>query len=182
MEQLNFNSNSTTEWRNVKNFYHELFWEEVHAKVHKDIKIMMQDQINKEFNMQIGAEKYQRAATREGKRNGYRPRTYEMLGGHIANLKIPRARKLDIRFSVFSLWERVQSKVLNAMVVAYLLGKSSRAAQDIIESFGQSRFSRSYLQRLVKNFEVRLKRYQQRTIQKQYPYIFIDGMLSLIHI
>lgn len=181
MEQLNFNSNSTTEWRNVKSFYHEIFWEEVHAKVHKDIKIMMQDQINEEFNMQIGAEKYQRAATREGKRNGYRPRTYEMLGGHIANLKIPRTRKLDIRFSVFNLWERVQSKVLNAMVTAYLLGKSSAAAQDIIESFGQSRFSRSYLQRLVKNFEVRLKRYQQRTIQKQYPYIFIDGMRVKVH-
>jgi len=162
-------------------FINEIFWEEVHAKVHKDIRIMMQDQINEEFDMQIGARRYERTSLRQDKRIGYRPRTYEMLGGHIANLKIPRARKLDIRFSVFSLWERVQSKVLNAMVVAYLLGKSSRAAQDIIESFGQSRFSRSYLQRLVKNFELRLKRYQQRKIQKHYPYIFIDGMVVRVH-
>ena len=176
MQQLNFKGNSTTEWKNVQHFYHEIFWEEIHAKIHKDIKTMMQDQINEEFNMQIGAKRYERTISRRDKRIGYRPRTYEMLGGHIADLKIPRARKLDIRFTVFDMWERVQSKVLNAMLIAYLLGKSSTTAQDIIESFGQSRFSRSYLQRLVKNFEIRLKRYQERKINKNYPYVFIDGM------
>jgi len=176
MKQLSFNENSTTEWKNVQHFYHDMFWDEIHAKVSRDIKKMLQDQIYEEFDMQIGAKRYERTDTRQDKRIGYRPRTYEVLGHHITGLKIPRARKLDIRFTVFDMWERVQSKVLNAMVTAYLLGKSSTTAQDIIESFGQSRFSRSYLQRLVKNFEIRLKRYQERKINKNYPYVFIDGM------
>ena len=181
MQQLNFNSNSTTEWKKVKDFYHNMFWDEIHAKVHKDIKCMLQDQINEEFNMQIGAKRYERTDTRQDKRIGYRPRSYEVLGHHITGLKIPRARKLDIRFTVFDMWERVQSKVLNAMLTAYLLGKSSTTAQDIIEAFGQSRFSRSYLQRLVKNFELRLKRYHNRKIKKYYPYIFIDGMAVKVY-
>ena len=107
MKQLSFNGNSITEWRKCKEFYHEIFWDEIHAKVHKDIKTIMQSQINEEFDMQIGAKRYERTDTRCDKRIGYMPRTYEMLGGHIANLKIPRARKLDIRFSVFNVWERV---------------------------------------------------------------------------
>lgn len=181
MQQLNFKGYSSTEWKNVKNFYHNMFWDEIHAKVGRDIKKMLQDQIYEEFDMQIGAKRYERTDTRQDKRIGYRPRTYEVLGHHITGLKIPRARKLDIRFTVFDMWERVQSKVLNAMVTAYLLGKSSTTAQDIIESFGQSRFSRSYLQRLVKNFELRLKRYQERRIKKHYPYVFIDGMAVKVH-
>jgi len=176
VKQLNFKGYSSTEWKNVQHFYHEIFWDEIHAKVGRDIKKMLQSQIYEEFDMQIGAKRYERTDTRQDKRIGYRPRTYEVLGHHITGLKIPRARKLDIRFTVFDMWERVQSKVLNAMVTAYLLGKSSTTAQDIIESFGQSRFSRSYLQRLVKNFELRLKRYQQRKIIKYYPYVFMDGM------
>lgn len=176
MKQLNFKGYSTTEWREFKHFYHERFWEELRSKTLKDAKRMMQDQIYEEFDMQIGADRYQRCDTREDKRNGVRFRSYEILGGYIEDLKIPRARKLDIRFSVFDMWERVQSKVLNAMITAYLLGRSARCAQEIIEAFGQSRFSRSFLQRLVKNFEQRLKRYRQRKITRPWPYIFIDGM------
>ncbi len=181
MKQLNFKGYSTTEWRNVKHFYHERFWEDIYGKIGKDIKRIMQDQINEEFDMQIGAERYQRTDTRQDKRMGYRYRSYEVLGHHIADLKIPRAREIDIRFSVFDMWERVQHKVLAAMVTAYLLGRSAKAAQDIIEAFGQSRFSRSFLQRLVKNFEHRLKGYRQRAITKPWPYIFIDGMAVKMH-
>lgn len=181
MHKLNFKGYSTTEWREFKHFYHERFWEELHAKTFKDAKKMMQEQIYEEFDMQIGAGRYERLDTREDKRNGIRFRSYEILGGYIQDLKIPRARSIDIRFSVFDMWERVQSKVLKAMIAAYLLGKSARSAQDIIEAFGQSRFSRSFLQRLVKNFEQSLKRYRQRKITKPWPYIFIDGMAVKMH-
>jgi putative transposase len=181
MQQLDFKGYSSTEWKNVKNFYHNMFWDEVYSKTYKDIKKMLQDQINEEFNIQIGAKRYERTSIRRDRRIGYRPRTYEVLGHHITGLKIPRARKLDIRFTVFDMWERVQPKVLNAIVTAYILGKSSATAQDIIEAFGQSRFSRSYLQRLVKNFELRLKRYHNRKIKKHYSYIFIDGMAVKVY-
>lgn len=181
MKQLSFKGNSITEWQEFKRIHHEKFWDELYQKALKDAKAMIQSQVYEEFDMQIGAGWHKRTNTREDKRNGFRYRNYEILGGYIQDLKIPRARKLDIRFTIFDMWERVQSKVLNAMLTAYLLGKSSSCAQDIIESFGQSRFSRSYLQRLVKNFEQRLKRYRHRQITKPWPYIFIDGMAIKMH-
>ena len=177
MKQLSFKGNSTTEWQEFKKIHQEKFWEDLHARTLKDAKKMIQDQIYEEFEMQIGAGWHKRANTRKDKRNGYRRRNFEILGGYIQGLKIPRARKIDIRFTIFDKWQRVQPKVLEAMTRAYLLGKSSTTAQDIIEAFGQSRFSRSFLQRLVRNFETRLKRYRQRKITKHWPYVFIDGMV-----
>lgn len=176
MKQLNFKGNSITEWREFKKIHQEKFWEDLHARTLKDVKRIIQSQIYEEFDMQIGAGWHKRTNTREDKRNGSRYRNFEILGGYIQDLKIPRSRKIDIRFTIFDKWQRVQTKVLEAMTTAYLLGKSSTTAQDIIEAFGQSRFSRSFLQRLVRNFEQRLKRYRQRKITKSWPYIFIDGM------
>lgn len=180
MKQLSFNNNSITEWQEFKRFYHNLFWEELDRKRLRDVKRMMQKQISEEFDMQIGAGRYKRTSTRLDERNGTRTRSYEVMGGYIEGLKIPRARKLDIRFTVFDMWERVQPKVLTAMMKAYLLGKSASCAQDIIEAFGQSRFSRSFLQRLAKDFERRLKRYHQRKL-KNWPYVFIDGMAVKVY-
>lgn len=83
---------------------------------------------------------------------------------------------MEIRFSVFGLWERVRPKVLDAMLKAYLYSRGSGAAQEIITAFGQSRFSKSFLQRLVRRFEESLKEYHARKIDKFWPYVFIDGM------
>jgi len=176
MNELHFTGNSIKEWRIFKKFYRERFWEELEDRKMKDIKMLIQEQIYEEFNMQIGANRYQRNKTRKGYRHGYRMRSFEVMGGLISDLIIPRARKLDIRFSIFDKWERVQDKILLAMTKAYLLGRSASCAQQIIQAFGQSRFSRSFLQRLVKKFENNLKEFRYRKISKKFKYIFLDGM------
>jgi putative transposase len=96
-------------------------------------------------------------------------------------LRIPRSRRLDIRFTIFDKWERVQERVLAAMTAAYLLGKSSSAAVEIIEAFGHDRYSRSFLQRLVRNFERRLRYYRHNKLRAAWPYIFIDGMVVKVY-
>ncbi|MFH1311717.1 MAG: IS256 family transposase [Candidatus Eisenbacteria bacterium] len=152
-----------------------MFWDEVEAKALKEARDLLQGQINHEFELQVGASRYERTARRRDERNGSRPRTYEIRTGFIADLRIPRARKLDIRFTVFDKWERVEPKVLGAILKAYLLSRSSTCAQEIVEAFGQSRFSRSFLQRLTHQFEERLKEFRERRLGN-WPYVFIDGM------
>lgn len=175
--ELNFKADSTTEWREYSKIMKTMFWDEFEARRRMDARRIIQDQINEEFEMQIGASWHQKnAATRQDERNGYRRRSFEVMNGFIPSLLIPRARNMEIRFSVFGLWERVQPKVLDAILKAYLYSRGSGATQEIIEAFGQSRFSKSFLQRLVKRFEHSLKEYHARKIDKFWPYIFIDGM------
>lgn len=175
MKQLAFGSYSSTEWEEFKRIHRETFWEEVEERAVREARRMLQEQIYAEFEMQIGAKRYERTPGRRGERNGTRRRSYEIRAGRIAELVIPRARKLAIRFTVFEQWERVQPKVLAALVKAYLLSRSSSCAVEIVEAFGQSRFSRSFLQRLVGRFEKRLWAYHRRQIGN-WPYVFIDGM------
>jgi len=175
MRELSFGDYSSTEWEELKRIHKAMFWEEVEAQALKEAKDLLQGQLNDEFDLQIGAARYERTPRRRDERNGSRARAYEIRAGIITDLRIPRARKLDIRFTVFDKWERVQPKVLAAILKAYLLGRSSACAQEIVEAFGQSRFSRSYLQRLTQRFEERLKEFRERPLRR-WPYVFIDGM------
>jgi len=175
MNQLKFYGYSTTEWREYKKIMKEMFWLEFENKRKEDARKLLQQQINEEFNIQIGASKYERKKDRKDFRNGSRTRTFEMMNNYIACLEIPRARKMDIHFSAFDLWERVQPQVLNAILKAYLYSRGSGASQEIIKAFGQSRFSKTFIQKLVVEFESKLKRFHQAPITKKWPYVFIDG-------
>lgn len=158
-----------------------LFWEELERQQMEDARGLLQEQIYREFDVQIGAPRYGRSESRRDERNGHRIRSYEILGGRVGELRIPRAREMEIRFTVLEKWERVQPKVVAALLTAYLLGKSAAAGSMIAEAFGQSRFSRTYLQRLVRQFERRLKQWRERLIKRSWPYIFIDGMVVKVY-
>ena len=175
MKQLDFGRYSSTEWKEFKRIYREMFWDELEERSIREATRFLQEEINAEFDLQIGALWYERTGSRRDERNGSRVRSYEIKGGRVAELVIPRSRKLDIRFTVFDKWERVQPRVLTAMLKAYLLSRGSGCAREIVEAFGQSGFSRSFLQRLVKGFEGRLRSFHERRL-KPWPYVFIDGM------
>jgi len=176
--ELNFKANSTTEWREYSKIMKSMFWDEFEAGRRKEAHRMIQDQINEEFQMQIGASWHEKGSVnRQDNRNGYRLRSFEVLSGFIPSFRIPRARNMQITFSAFGLWERVQPKVLDAMLKAYLYSRGSGSAQEIIGAFGQSRFSKTFLQRLVRRFEASLRDHHRKKIDQHWPYVFIDGMV-----
>ena len=177
MIQLHFEGHFTTRFHESKRQFQDRFWEEIHIQILGQVKQIMQALIQTEFNTLLGARLYERTDSRKAKRNGSYARALETRYGRIPDIQIPRARNLDIRFSLFDRWQQVEDKVLHSMLEAYLLGRSSSCAQQIIHSFGHSRFSRSFLQRLTHRFEDNLQSWLHRPITKQWPYLFIDGMM-----
>ena len=177
MIQLNFEENRTFRWQESKRQFRARFWEEIQLQIRGQVKHMIQDLLQGEFNELIGAGPYERSGLRQGKRNGSYTRALETPLGRIEDIQIPRARSLDIRFSLFDRWQQVSEEVVEAMLQTYLLGRSSSCAQEIIQAFGHSRFSRGYLQRLTHQFEDRLQEWLHRPITKSWPYLFIDGMI-----
>jgi putative transposase len=174
---LNFDGHLTTRWFESKRQFRALFWEDVQTKVRNETKLMIQEMIQTEFNFLIGAEPYQRSAGRKTKRNGSYTRSLETAVGRIEDLKIPRARNLDIRFSLFDRWQQVEDGVIESMLQSYLLGRSGACAQKIVQAFGHSSFSKSFLQQLTHRFENDLQAWLNRPITKPWPYLFIDGMV-----
>jgi transposase-like protein len=176
MKYLNFEKNVTTRWRECKAQYQERFWDNLHHNILQDVKAVIESQINEEFEEQIGAKRYERTNSRKSARLGKRYRTLETEYGFIENITIPRARDFGARFSIFDKWQRIQKKVLQAMLQAYLLARSAKDAGTIVKSFGNSKYSRSFYQRLAKRLEESMIAWLERPITKTYPYVFIDGM------
>ncbi len=175
-KELDFNGNYTSRWLEVKRQFQDIFWEDLKANILTDVKAAIQDQIYEEFDEQIGAKRYERApGIRSGERSGQRFRNFETEYGLIQDIAIPRARNVDIRFSLFDKWQRIQPKVLSAMLYAYLLARSSNSASKIVQKFGNSRYSRSFYQKLAKKLEQSMDKWLNRPIEKKYPYVFIDG-------
>ena len=177
MRTLNFDSHLTARWFESKRQFRTLFWEDIQTKVRNETKHMIQEIIQDEFNFLIGAEFYKRSPVRKTKRNGSYTRSLETPLGRIEDIRIPRARNLDIRFSLFDRWQQVEDNVIEAMLKTYLLGSSGTCAQEIIQAFGHSRFSRTFLQKLTRRFEDDLHSWHSRPIAQHWPYLFIDGMV-----
>jgi putative transposase len=177
MDQLHFEAHLTKRWQESKREFRARFWENIQLEIKGQVKLIIEDLIQSEFHRQLGAEAYQRTPSRQSKRNGCYFRNLETPLGRIDSIKIPRARSLDIRFSLFDRWQQVADSVLESMLQAYLLGRSSSCAQKIIRAFGHSRFSRGFLQRLTHRFEENLQAWLNRPITKAWPYLFLDGMV-----
>ena len=177
MVQLDFEANITNRWQDSKEQYRELFWEDIHQQVLKQVKHLMQDILQAQFDTLLGAGPYQRIDSRKSNRNGYYARSLETRYGRIEDIRVPRSRSLDVRFSLFDPWQQVDSNVLDSMLQAYLLGRSASCAQKIIQAFDHSLFSRGFLQRLTRRFEDNLQTWLKRPIDKPWPYLFLDGMV-----
>jgi putative transposase len=177
MNTLNFEENLTLRWQESKHEFRTRFWDEIQQQIREQVKEMIQALVQTEFNSLIGARPYERKDSRKSKRNGSYSRSLETPLGRIPDIHIPRARQLDIRFSLFDRWQQVEDSVLESMLQAYLLGRSSSCAQKIIQAFNHSSFSRGFLQRLTHRFEDNLQTWLNRPITKAWPYLFLDGMI-----
>jgi len=177
MYYLNFEKNLTARWFESKAQFRARFWDDIQQQIRGQVKEMFQDMTQAEFTGLIGASPYERSGTRKTKRNGFYFRSLESPLGRIEAIKIPRARNMDVRFSIFDRWQQVDHSLMESMLQAYLLGRSSACAQKIIQSFGHSRFSRGFLQRLTHSFEDKLQAWLNRPLTQAWPYLFIDGMV-----
>ncbi len=182
MKPLDFERNNIKELLESKKDLRRMFWSNIEDQVKFSVTELIQQQINEEFNVFIGASWYQNSQERIGWRNGYWKRNLETKHGLIESLKMPRARKvkgsdsIKIEFSIFDRWQRFQDDLLEAILQAYLIGNSSRDVTELVHQFCGTTCSREFVRKLLHNFEEKLQDYLNRPISHQWPFIFVDGM------
>ena len=102
MKELRFDSHNSTHWAEYKRIYQAMFYDEVERRACEEARRLLQAQIYEEFDLQIGAARYERTPTRRDERNGKRLRKLEIRGGYVVELEIPRARKMDMELPLAS--------------------------------------------------------------------------------
>jgi len=177
MKSLDFKHNNIKDLLECKKDLRRMFWSNIENQVKFSVKDLMQQQINEEFDVFIGASWYQNIPEeRSDWRNGYWYRKLDTKYGLIEDLKIPRARNTKIEFSIFSRWQRFQDNLLEAILQAYLIGNSSRDVTELVQHFCGTKCSRQFVSKLTHDFNDKLNDYLNRPITHKWPFLFIDGM------
>ncbi len=139
------------------------------------IQNILQCSINKEFEARLGAGLYERIDTREDVRCGYYNRVLTTNFGQ-ANLKIPRARHIKIKYKLFDTYQRRHKRLDYVIALSCILGLSTRKqARLFYETIGDS-VSHNTASRLIYSLKDELNTYRQRPITNYYKYLIIDGM------
>lgn len=138
------------------------------------VQQMVQSTLEAEMDRLLGAEHYERSATRTGYRSGYYSRTLVTRVGAI-ELRVPQDR--DGRFSteVFERYQRSEKALVSALAEMYVQGVSTRKVTAITEALCGQSFSASTISRINKKLDAELTKFARRPLEEEYPYLILDA-------
>ena len=134
--------------------------------------------MNAEADTVCGAEYGQRSTDRNNHRNGYRPRKLDTRMGTL-NLAIPRLRQ----GSYFPEWlleprRRAERALANVVAECYVTGVSTRKVENIAQTLGIERLSKSQVSEMAKILDEQVEAFRNRPLdQGPYPYLWLDALV-----
>jgi len=149
--------------------------EDVQADWLRDlVEWLYQEMLEMEFTDQLGAGLYERTATRQGYRNGYRERQLNTRVGTLT-LRVPRDREGKFSTQLFERCQRSEKALILALQEAYVAGVSTRKVSRITEKLCGTEFSKDQVSRMAQALDEQLDRWRQREMDKHYPYLVVDA-------
>jgi len=145
------------------------------------LRAMLVEMVNLLMSAEVdavcGAAYGERSDERDNRRNGYRERAWDTRVGTIG-LKIPKLR----HGSYFPGWllepRRRAEKALTAVVAeAYVLGVSTRKVEDLVETLGIEKMSKSQVSQLAKELDGVVKSFRERPLSGPYRYVWLDALV-----
>jgi len=180
MKELNFSEESLLkQWKYVNRNIKDMGLKDPFAIVEKDahriIRNLMEEMLQEEFDVQVGARCYERTGSRIGRRKGYYTRLFTTTFG-TTDLKIPRARKQEIRFGLFEKYQRRHERFDYAVLMSMLLGFSTRKQRRFFQSFLGDSVSHQTAARFMESLDESVQAYRTQAIEDKYKYLQIDGL------
>ena len=182
MRSINFSQdNLAVQWQYVKRNLRELGitgqLDDFEAKTHRAIQRLIQDGIYEEFELQIGADRYERVNSRLDTRKGKYERYFTTTFG-TSKIKIPRTRNnnIDITYSLFDKYQRRHKKFDDMVILSIILGLSTRKQRKFFKAFIGDSISHTTASRLLNNLQEDLKEFRTRPIEDKYKYLLVDGL------
>src|SRR3954467_1952587 len=119
----------------------------------------------------------ERSGERANSRNGYRERAWDTRVGTIG-LQIPKLRQ----GSYFPTWlleprRRAEKALTSVVAEAYLLGVSTRKMEDLVETLGIEKLSKSQVSVLAKELDGTVKSFRERPLSGPYRYVWLDALV-----
>ena len=148
----------------------------VDGQVKNAVEDVLNDIMESEAKALAGAEAYERTDARRDYRNGHRKRKLQTRVGEV-ELNVPRLRSVPFTTAAIERYRRRESSIEEALIEMYLAGVSTRRVSDVTEALFGTSVSASAMSELNKTVYERLDAWRSRPLEKQYPYVYLDGMV-----
>ena len=136
----------------------------------------LQDLIDAEATMKIGAAPHERTPERTTRRNGTRPKTLATPAGEV-DLAIPKLREGSFFPSLLHPRRRVDKALYAVICQAWIDGVSTRKVDQLIRALGNDTgISRSTVSRICGEIDEAVQEFLHRRIDHTwFPYLFLDA-------
>jgi transposase-like protein len=130
-----------------------------------------------EVDALCGAGYGERSAERVNARNGYRSRPWDTRLGTI-DLALPKLRQ----GTYFPGWlleprRRAERALVAVVAESYVLGVSTRKVEDLVQTLGIARLSKSQVSELAKSLDGMVVSFRERPLDGgPYPYVWLDAV------
>jgi transposase-like protein len=149
------------------------------------LELLLKEAMAQEVAAHLGAAPYERAAGREGRRNGHKPRTLKTRVGEL-ELSVPQVRGCEngpYHPSMFGRWERSERALLVACAEMYFQGVSTRNVREVLESMCGGDVSAATVSRVAAELDEKLASFRARRLDHTaWPYLSIDARYEKVRV
>jgi len=150
----------------------------------KGISMLLREALNQilehQRTEQIEAARYERTETRQGLRNGYKPRKLNTRVGTL-NLRVPQIRDGVFSTELFKRYQRSEQALVLALMEMVVNGVSTRKVARITEELCGTEFSASTVSNLCKQLDPIVQAWKDRSLKGQaFPFLLVDAIVLKI--
>jgi transposase-like protein len=144
--------------------------------IREGLAVVLQALIEAEAAQQIGADRYERSASRTTHRNGARARLLSTKAGDV-ELRIPKLREGSFFPALLEPRRRIDRALLAVVMEAYVHGTSTRKVDDLVKALGvDSGISKSEVSRICGELDGEVAAFRSRSLaHTAFPYVFLDA-------
>ena len=136
---------------------------------------MLQELIDAEASVVIGAMPHERTGSRTTQRNGTREKVLTTGIGDVS-IKIPKTRTGSFFPALLAPRRRIDVALHAVIMQAYIEGVSTRRVDDLVIAMGGTEVSKSEVSRICAQLDVDVAAWRTRPLDEQpFPYVFLDA-------
>jgi putative transposase len=144
--------------------------------IREGLAVVLQALIEAEAAQQVGADRYERSASRTTHRNGTRARLLSTKAGDV-ELRIPKLREGSFFPALLEPRRRIDRALLAVVMEAYVHGTSTRKVDDLVRALGvEAGISKSEVSRICAELDHEVAAFRSRSLAHTgFPYLFVDA-------
>ena len=160
---------------NIIQLNKELIHHELKDLVKNSVEETLNAMLDHEADELVNAQKYERAANRQGYRAGHYKRNFQTTAGEV-ELKVPKLKGVAFETAIIERYRRRESSVEEALIEMYLAGVSVRRVEDITQALWGTKVSPGTISNLNQKAYAHIETWRTRKLSGDYPYVYVDGV------